>query len=211
MKSLWAKGWSHQVSSFSQETRAGVAIISRHDIQPGNSSPCPQDGRWLHVRIPHEDLEVCGAYAPLSDQLKGEFWDWMTTAARPLLSQRAIVLGDLNNGLFPADHPADARPLPKWTKMQDLLDSGWTDLYRHLHPTGSDSSWWTNRGAGFRIDHAFGSQKLCDGLNFVDYVTSIENMDRPLVDKLGAREGWTRRASSDHAVLRVTLDAASRT
>jgi exonuclease III len=113
MKTLGEEGWSYQESSFSKEKGVGLAVVSRVKIQFGDLPKCPEEGRWLHVKLPNQDIEVCAAYAPLASQLKGEYWDWMIDAAQPLLGRKALIVGDFNNGLFPADHPEGASPLPK--------------------------------------------------------------------------------------------------
>lgn len=207
MKSLRKEGWEYQDSSFSKATGAGLAIASRFEFQSGDIPECPDEGRWLHVRLPGQDIDVCAAYAPLASRHKGEYWDWMIDAVGPLLLRKTLIVGDLNNGLSPQDHSQGANPLPKWKKMQEFIDSGWTDLFRHQDPVGNKSSWWTNQGAGFRIDHAFGSPSLRDALTSVSYVTEIEGAYRPLVDTSGPSAGWTDRASSDHALLEVIVNA----
>jgi exonuclease III len=206
MKSLWEEGWSFQKTSFSKEKGVGLAIVSRNEFQWAQIPICPDEGRWLHVQLPNQEIDICAAYAPLASRSKEIYWDWMIDALKPLLDRRTLVVGDLNNGMYPEDHPEGAKPLPKWRKMQDFIDTGWTDLYRNLHPTRRESSWWTSHGAGFRIDHAFGSPLLREQVMSVSYVTSIRGATRPLVDVSGPSAGWTSRASSDHALIEVVVE-----
>jgi len=205
LKLLSDKGWGFQSKNFSETSGAGIAVISRVKFVRLDEPDRAPKGRWIQIRIPSEDLVLCAAYGPLQSRPKGEFWDWMISEVQPLLNQRTIIIGDLNNGLFPGDHPEHARPLPKWKKMQELIAAGWCDLYRNSNPEGRDRSWWTAKSAGFRIDHAFVSPPLIIQSTSVKYWRSIDGVDIPIVDTNGASAGWSKRVASDHALLEVTL------
>ena len=85
-----------------------------------------------------------------------------------------IVCGDLNVAHQPIDlkHPAANRFNPGFSdqereKMTVLLDAGFTDTFRFLHPEARDSySWWSYRfharenNAGWRIDYFLVSDRL---------------------------------------------------
>ena len=36
-----------------------------------------------------------------------------------------------------------------------MTTAGWRDAWRSLHLDGREYSWFSNRGNGFRLDHAF--------------------------------------------------------
>ncbi len=88
-----------------------------------------------------------------------------------------IVVGDYNIAHAPIDihNPkANAKSsgfLPEERQwMTDLLASGMTDAYRHLHPDAQTYTWWSFRGGarandkGWRIDYQMVSEGLADRL-----------------------------------------------
>jgi exodeoxyribonuclease III len=44
--------------------------------------------------------------------------------------------------------------------MEVIEQIGYRDLWRHRNPDGREYSWFSTRGNGFRIDHAFLSHDL---------------------------------------------------
>lgn len=88
-----------------------------------------------------------------------------------------IVCGDLNVAATPMDiknpkanihnagYTAEERE-----KFQQLLASGYTDTFRHMHPDEIKYSWWSyrfnsrSRNAGWRIDYFLTSNSLNDRL-----------------------------------------------
>jgi exonuclease III len=52
----------------------------------------------------------------------------------------------------------------------DRMDAiGFRDLWRHRYPDGREFTWYSHRGNGFRIDHAFLSPSLANRAGAVRY------------------------------------------
>lgn len=68
-----------------------------------------------------------------------------------------IVAGDLNV-IEPGHWPAHA-VFGHWEYAfyRAFEDAGYTDAYRHVHPSGREHSWYGRSGAGYRFDHIFTS------------------------------------------------------
>ncbi len=68
-------------------------------------------------------------------------------------------------------------------KMNELLDAGFTDTFRHLHPDTVTYSWWSyrmkarERNAGWRIDYFIISDRLADRLEDAEILTDIYGSD----------------------------------
>ena len=87
-----------------------------------------------------------------------------------------IICGDLNCAHKEIDikNPKSNEGTAGFTqeergKLTALLDSGFTDFYRHMHPGVSDVyTWWSympgvrERNTGWRIDYFLGSERLAD-------------------------------------------------
>lgn len=68
-------------------------------------------------------------------------------------------------------------------KMTDLLNSGFTDTFRLLHPDEVTYSWWSYRfrsrekNAGWRIDYFLVSKRLNENVTSASILTDIMGSD----------------------------------
>lgn len=155
---------------------SGVAVFTR---VPPLAVTCGMDlpehdteGRVLTLEF--ADFILVNVYTPNSqDELRRldyrMAWDeafrqHLTTAAR---RKPVVFCGDLNVAHREIDiaRPKENRRNPGFTDEEresfgKLLDSGFADTFRHLHPTAADAySWWSyragarQRNIGWRIDY----------------------------------------------------------
>ncbi|MGW3001489.1 hypothetical protein [Streptomyces sp. NPDC001155] len=98
-----------------------------------------------------------------------------------------MLTGDLNV-LEPGHQPA-VKDFEEhdYAFYQGLLDLGLIDAYRHIHPEGTDLSWYGPSG-GQRLDHVLVDESLSRRLADCEYVHSVR----------------TRRIS-DHSAMTVLL------
>lgn len=101
-----------------------------------------------------------------------------------------IICGDLNCALTPLDlaNPKANEGNPGYSpqergKLQELLNSGFTDSFRHLHPDERKYSWWSYRAnarardIGWRIDYFLVSDYAKDKITKADICTDIYGSD----------------------------------
>lgn len=101
-----------------------------------------------------------------------------------------IICGDLNVAANPIDlkNPqANQRNAgytqEERTKFQNLLDAGFVDTFRTLHPDEVKYSWWSymfkarERNAGWRIDYFLASEDAKDKIVEADILTDIQGSD----------------------------------
>ena len=101
-----------------------------------------------------------------------------------------IVCGDLNVAHEEIDlkNPKTNRNNAGFTdeerqKMTDLLNSGFTDTFRLLHPDEVTYSWWSYRfrsrekNAGWRIDYFLVSKRLNENVTSASILTNIMGSD----------------------------------
>lgn len=176
-------GYHVYSNSAQRKGYAGVAILSREqplsvqadmDIAEHDS-----EGRVLTAEF--EDYYLVTVYTPNSGSELvrlpyREGWDAAFLAFVKNLEKHKPVLmcGDFNVAHRDIDI---ARPKPNYNKsagytqkeidgMDNLLDAGFIDTFRHFHPEEVKYSWWSYRAGargkniGWRIDYFLGSEDL---------------------------------------------------
>ena len=166
---------------------AGVAVLARNDHRvtdprkglPGE--PSAEEARWVEVTV--DDIRVVSTYVPNGQALdspafagKLSFLDAMAERASALGS-RAAIAGDMN--VCPTDldvwnpaqvHGATHITEDERTRLGSVIDAGFVDAFRRLHPDEPGFTWWDYRaghfhkGYGLRIDLCLVSAELATGL-----------------------------------------------
>ena len=157
----------------------GVALLSRvgtiHETRRGlPGDPADEQSRYIEAAI--NGVLVAGLYLPNGNPRPGPKFDfklrWFERLQAHLatllaLGAPVVVAGDFN--VMPTDR--DVYAPERWrddalfapevrAAFRRLLDQGWTDAVRHLHPDETIYTFWKywrgafERNAGLRIDHA---------------------------------------------------------
>jgi exodeoxyribonuclease-3 len=116
--------------------------------------------RWLEIVFPQYELHIVGIHIPTNNnnvQEKLEFWEEVNSFAKTRCNSKTVIMGDYNTGLA---EDAQGAPFVGQQCMQELIDVGWIDVWRHTHGTFSGYSWYSTKGNGFRIDHIFAAPCL---------------------------------------------------
>jgi exodeoxyribonuclease-3 len=156
----------------------GVALLSRvgeiHETRRGlPGDPGDEQSRYIEAAV--GGVLIAGLYLPNGNPCPGPKFAyklaWMERLHRHLatlvdLKAPVIVLGDFNvipteqDVYKPERWKGDALFAPEARESyQRLLDQGWTDAIRHLHPEETIYTFWHywrrsfERNAGIRIDH----------------------------------------------------------
>jgi exodeoxyribonuclease-3 len=102
-----------------------------------------------------------------------------------------LAIGDFNTCRAFVDEPG---AIDATAHFMDSVEAiGFRDLWRHRYPDGREYSWYSHRGNGFRVDHAFSPPGLAARAGEVRY-----SHDERLA------------GLSDHSVLLLDLPARSR-
>lgn len=167
---------------------SGTAIFSRHkplSVTYGMGiAEHDSEGRVITLEMP--EFFMVTVYTPNSkdDLLRLDYrMEWEAAFREYLLGLDArkpvIVCGDMNVAHKEIDlkNPSTNRRSAGFTDeeracMTQLLDSGFTDSFRHLYPDLEGAySWWSyrmrarERNAGWRIDYFLVSDRLADKIN----------------------------------------------
>lgn len=167
---------------------SGTAIFSRHkplSVTYGMGiAEHDSEGRVITLEMP--EFFLVTVYTPNSKDglLRLDYrMEWEAAFREYLLGLDArkpvIVCGDMNVAHKEIDlkNPSTNRRSAGFTDeeracMTQLLDSGFTDSFRHLYPDLEGAySWWSyrmrarERNAGWRIDYFLVSDRLADKIN----------------------------------------------
>lgn len=162
---------------------SGVGILSLR--QPDAVTFGCGDEDWdregRHIRADFGDISVLSVYTPsgssseIRQAIKMQFCEWFNPYLKSLTSggQHLIVMGDINichqdmDIHSPKTNQRSSGFLPEERQwMAALLNDGFTDSFRHMHPERVAYSWWSQRfGAraknlGWRIDYGLVSNGL---------------------------------------------------
>ena len=102
-------------------------------------------------------LHIVGVYFALNRE-KRPLFDFLLSRSRSLLEEPAMIVGDFNTGVHRIDETGTT--FSEANRFDDLARAGWVDVWRRLNAPKREYSWSSNKGNGFRIDHALCSPRL---------------------------------------------------
>jgi len=199
-----------------QKSFNGVAILAKGSDPVERRRGLPGDPDDTHSRYIEAEVNgiVIGClYLPNGNPQPGPKFDYKLKWFDRLIAHSAellaegkptVLLGDYN--VIPTDDVADIYSPASWKKDAltqpesraayfRMLDQGWTDAIRTLHPTAPMYTFWDymrqrwQRNAGFRIDHLLLTPDLAKRLKAAE------------VD----RDARGKEKASDHAPVWVQL------
>lgn len=181
------KGYSG-TSVFTKEKPLSVSYGINEDMEPeGRIITCEYDSFYLvNVYTPNSKRDL----SRLSERLEWE--DTLRKYLTDLEQHKPVVLcGDLNVAHTEIDLKNDKsnRGNSGFTdeergKMTMLLQEGFVDSFRHIHPTRDDAfSWWSymsnvrERNIGWRIDYFIVSNRLTPAIKTAEIHAEILGSD----------------------------------
>lgn len=204
----------YNIETHGQKTYNGVAILSKHQIEdvtrglPENQG----DDQARYIEAFTGGVRVGCLYAPNGNPAPGEkfdyklkWMDYLIKHAKKLLAleEVTVLCGDYN--VIPEGR--DVYDPEKWAddalfrlesreKLRTLINLGYTEAYRALHPKTREYTFWDYQGGawqkdnGLRIDHHLLSPQAADKLK------------RCKIDKMVRAE----QKASDHVPVWIELE-----
>lgn len=178
---------------------SGTAIFAKKeplDVKYGIDGKHDDEGRV--ITLEYEDFYLVCAYVPNAQpalkriDYRMEYEDDLRNYLTSLDAKKPVIYcGDLNVAHNEIDlkNPKSNRGNPGFSdeergKFSHLLDSGFTDSFRHLYPDKEGVySWWSYRfnaranNAGWRIDYFVISDRLKDRIEEASIMTDIYGSD----------------------------------
>lgn len=136
-------------------------------------------------------LSLIGVYFP-QRKLKAPFFEYLHSTFTVDQIGHALLMGDFNTGLHETDE--QGKTFFCTEGFERLLKAGWVDAWRARNPHAMEYSWYSNKGNGFRIDHALCTAGLDRAITHVSY-----------------RQDTLSKGLSDHACLVMDLTLAAST
>jgi len=144
----------------------GVLIAARCPFleHHGMGGGLPEPYRLVSVEF--AAFRLVGIYMP-NLLAKIPYWEALITALKGTAGEHALAVGDFNTCRPYLD---EAGAIDKTAHYMDrIAEIGFCDLWRRRYPAVRDYSWFSTKGNGFRIDHAFLSHGLAARAGTIRY------------------------------------------
>jgi len=195
-----AEGYHQYFYSAEKKGYSGTAILTRHEplsVSYGMGSEL-HDHEGRLITLEYEDFYMVTCYTPNSQRELTRLqyrlcWeeDFRMYLKKLDAHKPVIVCGDLNVAHKEIDlknpksnvNNAGFTPQER-SAMTKLLDSGFVDSFRHLHPDVTDAySWWSYmfsaraKNVGWRIDYFLVSQRIADKITAAEIHSDVMGSD----------------------------------
>jgi len=145
---------------------SGVLIAARCPFleHGGMGSGLPEPYRVVSVEF--AAFSLVGIYMP-NLLAKIPYWEALITGLKGKAGEHALAVGDFNTCRPYLD---EAAAIDKTAYYMDrIAEIGFCDVWRRRDPAAREYSWFSTRGNGFRIDHAFLSDSLAARAGTIRY------------------------------------------
>ena len=192
-------GYRQYWNSAEKKGYSGTALFTRQeplDVTFGIGA-AEHDTEERVITAEYEDFFLVCCYTPNAQReltrlaYRMEWEDAFRAYLRRLDGEKGVVVcGDLNVAHSEIDlkNPGPNRKNAGFTdqergKLTELLNSGFTDTFRALHPDTVRYSWWSYRfnarknNAGWRIDYFLVSDRLMERVEEAEILTDVFGSD----------------------------------
>jgi exonuclease III len=128
------------------------------------STAVPEPWRMLEVAVGR--LRVTGIYMP-NLRAKVPYWEALIAGLATRAGERVLAVGDFNTCRALLDEQGATDVTAHF--LDRIEAAGFRDEWRRLFPERREFSWFSHRGNGFRIDHAFFSDRLARRAGAIRY------------------------------------------
>lgn len=164
---LAAIGYVHVTAATPPAGGNGTLIAARQPFDDGGSLTDAIPEPYRIVRAYVGPLRIYGVYMP-NLLKKVPYWQALIAGlAAESLSAQSLAIGDFNTCRAYVDEPGAIDVCAHF--MDEVAAIGYCDLWRQRYPEGREFSWYSTRGNGFRIDHAFLSPALAGRVGEIRY------------------------------------------
>ena len=195
-----AKGYHHIWNHSARDGYAGTAVLCSKEplqISRGFFGNADNEGRTLTVEL--DRCFVVNAYVPNSQQnlqrhaFRMEWDEGFRDYVCWLREEKPVIIcGDFNVARDELDiYPENMRQYwaeqgyasDERSNFETLIECGFTDAYRYLHPERRCYTWWSNRlnkrqqNRGWRLDYFLVDDELVDSIQAVEHLQSVFGSD----------------------------------
>ncbi|HEY8873326.1 MAG TPA: endonuclease/exonuclease/phosphatase family protein [Stellaceae bacterium] len=165
-QALTALGYPYATTLTPPPGRNGVLIAARHPFREHGAVSDTVLEPYKMLRVEFPGFLLSGIYMPNLSK-KVPYWEALIASLAQDAGGRALAIGDFNTCRAYVDEPGAIDATAHF--MDEVEAIGFCDLWRRRYPEGREFSWYSTRGNGFRIDHAFVSPVLAARAGAVRY------------------------------------------
>jgi exodeoxyribonuclease-3 len=150
-------GYPHMTAPLPPPGKSGVLVAARRRFRAhaALSEALPEPYRLVAAEF--SGFTLCGVYMP-NLLAKVPYWEALIASLAARSDGAVLAIGDFNTCRAYVDEPGAIDRCAHF--MDRVAEIGFCDLWRQRYPEGREFSWYSHRGNGFRIDHAFLSPTL---------------------------------------------------
>ena len=180
----------YNLAVFGQKTYNGVAILSKHPIEDVQENiPGFEDEQSRYIEAVINNKRIASVYVPNGSEVGSEKYDYKLSFLEAFYNhlktlydydEQVIIGGDYNIAPTNMDvydpkiwHDRVLCSVPERRAWQKILNIGYVDALRALHPDKQQFTWWDYRknsyenNLGLRIDHFLVSPQAADSMKDV--------------------------------------------
>lgn len=192
------KGYHIYSVSAKKRGYAGVAVLTKQKpkkvVDKIGIRRFDQEGRFLLIEF--EDFYLFNTYFPHSQRglarldFKKDFNNAYLKFVSKLKGKPVVLTGDFNAAHNEIDlaNPKQNENNAGFTEeerdfIDKMVESGWKDTFREIHPKSEKYTWWTYRfnararNVGWRVDYFFVKEKDMDKVRKADILDHIKGSD----------------------------------
>jgi exodeoxyribonuclease III len=163
---LTAIGYKYATETAPPPGRNGVLIASRLPFREHGELAAGLIEPYRIVGVELAGLILFGVYMP-NLLAKVPYWEALIARLAVEAGASALAIGDFNTCRAYVD---EAGAIDATAHFMDKVEAiGFCDLWRRRYPDAREFSWYSTRGNGFRIDHAFLSPLLAGRAEAIRY------------------------------------------
>ena len=163
---LAREGYPHASRLAPPPGRNGVLIAARRPFREEGALSGALPEPYRIVRAAFAGFVLCGVYMP-NLRKKVPYWEALLAALAAEAAGPVLAIGDFNTCRAYLDEAGAIDATAHF--MDGAAAIGFHDLWRQRYPDGREYSWYSTRGNGFRIDHAFLSPALAARAGAIRY------------------------------------------
>jgi exonuclease III len=163
---LKVAGYRHVSELMPPPGRTGVLIAARRGFAAHGALCVDVPEPYRLVDVDCGAVRITGVYMP-NMLKKVPYWQALVASFAARVADDTLAIGDFNTCRAFVDEPG---AIDATAHFMDSVEAiGFRDLWRQRYPEGREYSWYSHRGNGFRIDHAFLSPGLAARAGAVRY------------------------------------------
>lgn len=152
IESMAKNGYVHHFALPADKNKNTVMIGSKHNFSTTVFYEELQDEYYRVLKIESDELILYGTYFPQKNEKK-KIFEFLLKEIAVETTKPTIVIGDFNTGKPFVDELKNTFYCSKY--MDFIEQCGYVDAWRFIHHDEREYTWFSNKGNGFRVDHAF--------------------------------------------------------